>query len=147
MKKSPRSKDRHSKDAIRKAGLRATKPRLALLSILQTTKRPLSIKEIMGTLGTATADQVTVYRMLDAFKKAGIVNQIDFQDNATRYEYKDTEHDHHHLVCVMCKKVDDFIGCDYKRLAGEVLKQAPRFAEITGHSFEFFGTCRACITK
>src|SRR3989338_9126782 len=133
-------------DIIRKAGFRATKPRLALLSLLQVAKYPLNIKEIMGKLETAAADQVTIYRTLDAFKKAGIVNQIDFQDNATRYEYKDTEHDHHHIVCVTCKKVEDFIGCDYKKLAGEVLKQTPCFAEITDHSFEFFGKCKTCVS-
>ncbi|KKW09458.1 MAG: Ferric uptake regulation protein [Candidatus Kaiserbacteria bacterium GW2011_GWA2_49_19] len=145
MKKSLQNKD-HTKNIIQKAGFRATKPRLALLSLLQVAKYPLNIKEIMGKLETATADQVTVYRILDAFKKAGIVNQINFQDNATRYEYKDTEHDHHHIVCVTCKKVEDFIGCDYKKLAGEVLKQTPCFAEITDHSFEFFGKCKTCVS-
>src|SRR3990167_9252432 len=99
-------------DIIRKAGFRATKPRLALLSLLQ----------------------VTIYRTLDAFKKAGIVNQIDFQDNSARYEYKDGKRDHHHLICLDCRKVTDIAGCDYKKLSENVLKQAPDFAKVTAHS-------------
>src|SRR3989338_5977662 len=121
-------------DIIRKAGFRATKPRLALLSLLQVAKYPLNIKEIMGKLETAAADQVTIYRTLDAFKKAGIVNQIDFQDNSARYEYKDGERDHHHLICLDCRKVTDIAGCDYKKLSENVLKQAPDFAKVTAHS-------------
>lgn len=145
MKKKTENKGGCEANIVRQAGLRATKPRLALLSLLQTAKYPLNIKELAEKLGTA--DQVTLYRTLNTFKKAGIVNQIDFQDNAARYEYKDTEHDHHHIVCVTCKKIDDFVGCDYERLSQAVLKQAPRFAEITGHSFEFFGKCRMCISS
>ena len=145
MKKKTENKAGCEANIVRQAGLRATKPRLALLSLLQTAKYPLNIKELSEKLGTA--DQVTLYRTLNTFKKADIVNQIDFHDNATRYEYKDTEHDHHHIICVACKKVDDFVGCDYEKLSQEVLKQAPRFAEITGHSFEFFGKCRACINS
>lgn len=145
MNKRTGDKVSHDADIIRLAGFRATKPRLDLLSLLQKVKYPLSINELMGQLGTV--DQVTIYRTLNAFKKTGIVNQIDFHDNAARYEYKDAKHDHHHIICITCKKVEDFVGCDYKRLAGEVLKQTPRFAKITGHSFEFFGVCNTCADR
>lgn len=147
MKKKTENKSVCEVSAFKQTGLRATKPRIALLSVLQTAKYPLNIKEIMDKLGAATADKVTLYRTIDAFKKAGIVNQVDFQERSARYEYKDREHDHHHLVCVTCKKVDDFIGCNYQKLSAKVLKQTPSFAEITGHSFEFFGKCRSCVSS
>ena len=146
MNKKTRKKLR-SEDIIRKAGFRATKPRVSILSFLQTSKYPLTIKEIGERLENRTVDQVTIYRILDAFKKAGIVNQIDFQDNSARYEYKDGERDHHHLICLDCRKVTDIAGCDYKKLSENVLKQAPDFAKVTAHSFEFFGMCNNCDRK
>ncbi len=132
-------------ERIKRAGFRVTKPRLQVLSLLVKSKYPLRSGEIFKKLKqTSSADKVTVYRILEAYKKAGLVNQIDFRETAAYFEFKDSERDHHHIICVECKKVDDFVGCDADKLSAEALSQAPRFAKIINHSFEFFGLCRMC---
>jgi len=131
-------------DIIRKAGFRATTPRLLVLAYLRKSKYPLGVRDVLKGVGTKNIDQVTVYRILDAFKKAGVVVQVDFQQGHALYEFKDHEHDHHHIVCTSCDRVEDFTGCDYEKLVGKALKQARGFAKVTSHSFELFGLCAAC---
>lgn len=132
---------------IRQAGQKVTQPRLRVLTLLRKSPYPLSIKKIIEHLGRTAIDPVTVYRVLSAFKRAGIVNQIDFQEDHAYYEFNDTTHDHHHIVCVACRTVQDFVGCEFPTLADKALEQAPDFARITAHSLEFFGLCNACLQR
>ncbi len=132
---------------IRKSGFRATKTRIALLMFLKKSKYPVDIKQIMIGIGAKNIDQVTVYRILGNFKKAGIVNQLDFKLGKPLFEFKDENHDHHHIVCVECKKVEDFDGCSYKKLASIALKQASQFQTVTSHIIELFGQCKKCFKK
>jgi len=134
-------------EIIRNAGFRATTPRVSILSFLTGAKYPLTIQEIIYGVGEKNIDQVTAYRTLEAFKKAGIVTQVDFQHGHAHYEFKDRAHDHHHVVCVSCEKVEDFVGCNYENLANKALKQTHGFAKIMDHSLEFFGLCNSCIKK
>jgi len=131
-------------EIIRKAGFRATKPRLLVLSFLQKVEYPAGIKEIIAGVGRKNVDQVTVYRILDAFKKAGVVVQVDFQHGRAYYELKDAKHDHHHIICTKCDKVEDFTGCDYAKLANKAMHQTRSFAKVTNHSLELFGLCNSC---
>ena len=102
---------------IRNCGIRATEPRLRVLALLQQSKYPQNVKGIVSGVGSMNIDQVTVYRILDMFKKAGLVVQVDFQQDCAYYELKDAKHDHHHIVCTECRRVEDFTGCDYAKLA------------------------------
>jgi len=134
-------------EAIRNCGIRATTPRLRVLAFLQQSKYPLSVKGIVSGVGRMNIDQVTVYRILDTFKKAGLVVQVDFQQGCAYYELKDAKHDHHHIVCTECHRVEDFTGCDYAKLAVKALQQVKAFAKVTHHSLELFGLCHSCINK
>ena len=126
------------------AGCSVTKRRLMLLSFLASQKNPVNIKEIMGQIDQKEIDQATVYRILNLFKEKGIVNQIDFHQDAAYFELQSPQNDHHHIICTQCKKVTDFTGCENKKIISNALQQAPEFATITNHSFELFGICKSC---
>jgi Fe2+ or Zn2+ uptake regulation protein len=130
-------------EVIRNAGFRATAPRIALLTYLRKSRTPLLIQEIAAGLKSTAVDQVTVYRMIEAFKKAGIVREVNLHGDRSRYELADTEHDHHHIVCVSCHKVEDFVGCDSRRMERKALQQS-HFSKVTGHSFDLYGLCNSC---
>lgn len=140
-----RRKEKALAATIRAAGFRATKPRLRVLAQLQKSPRPLTIKEIIAAIGKTKIDQVTVYRILDAFKKKGVVVQVDFQHGHAHFELRDTVDDHHHIVCISCGKVEDFVGSEFEDIARKALKQTKKFSKVTDHSLELFGMCNACI--
>lgn len=105
----------------------------------------MSVQEVK--MGTKGVDTVTVYRTLEAFKRVGLVAQVDLQLGRALYELKEGKSDHHHIVCVNCKKIEDFTGCDYRPIAQQALKQSKGFTKIINHSLELFGLCTLCATK
>lgn len=102
----------------------------------------MSIRDIAESL-TKTVDAVTVYRMTESFIEKGLVRQIDLRRGHPLYEISDP-HDHHHVVCTKCERVEDFDICNYETMSKKALKQVPSFAAINSHSFELFGLCKKC---
>ena len=131
-------------DLLRKAGYKATPGRVALLKLLKASKEPMSIQEIIKKAGKIAVDQATVYRMLEVLEKIGAVKQVNLQHGHVDYEFVDPK-DHHHIVCTVCKRVEDLDGIDTPDLSRRALRQATSFAKVTAHSLEFFGICRNCI--
>ncbi len=140
MKNTKESEPAH---VIRQAGFRATTPRIAVFSYLKKTTYPVTIQEIVKGIRPLHINQTTAYRMLESFKKVGLVVQVDFQHGHAHYELAGGRH-HHHVVCTSCDKVEDVIGCNDQQLADKALRQAPGFSAITSHSLEFFGVCKSC---
>ena len=67
--------------SFKSKGHRVTRPRKAILAILERTRHPMSASEIDTALkrGKTSVDLVTVYRTLSVFKQLGIVSRIEFQ--------------------------------------------------------------------
>lgn len=132
----------NNNDLIRRAGFRATKQRVALVSFLEKTRRPLSVQEITEGLHGAL-DGVTTYRMLAAFKHAGLVREVNLRGGHPRYELAD-ERDHHHIVCTGCGRIEDFTDANHERIGRRILAESKAFKKVTGHSFDLYGVCNAC---
>jgi Fur family ferric uptake transcriptional regulator len=130
-------------ELLRKKGLKATAERVALLSILQTAQRPLSIPAILAQDRRRIMNQATAYRGLNVFVRSGIARRIDLKADFAYYELADPQ-DHHHLVCRSCGRVEDFRGCDFPKLARQALARSKNFRTIEDHSLELFGLCKAC---
>ena len=129
---------------LRDAGFRATQPRLALLSILHKAASPMSVKAIAAALG-AKADDVTVYRALEALSEAGIVARVDLRHSHAHYELAAGKKHHHHLVCNSCGIVEDVAECPFPSIHNRTLRKSKKFAAVQSHSFELFGICTKCI--
>jgi Fur family ferric uptake transcriptional regulator len=127
---------------LRDAGFRSTEGRLALIAALKRSHKPLPVHTLARKMGTRLGE-VNVYRALESFAKAGIARRVDLQHGHAHYELKD-EHDHHHIVCTSCDKIEDFTGCEYEKLACKALKQTRTFSKVTSHSLELFGLCTTC---
>lgn len=139
-----KSKENQSASLLDKAGLKKTDSRIALLDLLSKTKKPLSVKEIVLKL---SGDKVTIYRMLEAMTKKGLIRRVDTGEREAQYEIIDHHDDHHHVICLVCKKISDFTGCDAESLITRALKQVKDFKLITHHSFDLFGVCNTCSKK
>ncbi|MCF1439684.1 MAG: ferric iron uptake transcriptional regulator, partial [Shewanella sp.] len=96
--------------ALKKAGLKITLPRVKILELMQEPenqhisaedlyKKLLDIGEEIGL--------ATVYRVLNQFDDAGIVSRHHFESGKAVFELS-TQHHHDHLVCLTCGKVIEF---------------------------------------
>jgi Fe2+ or Zn2+ uptake regulation protein len=123
-----------------KAGLKRTKGRVAVLGVLLSKSKPLTIEEIEKGL-SIKIHMVTLYRMLRQFVQKNIVYQTDLRTGKAYYELQQ-EH-HHHIVCTVCGVQEEVKAC-ITNLQKNIQKEAKHFDTIDTHSLEFFGVCTKC---
>jgi Fe2+ or Zn2+ uptake regulation protein len=142
-----KTKQGDSKILLDKVNMKKTNARVALLDLLSATKKPLSTKAIALKLAPNDIDRVTVYRMLEACAEKGIIRKVETGSREAQYEIIDIYDDHHHVICLDCKKVSDFTGCESDKLIIKALKQVKDFKSISHHSFDLYGVCNSCARK
>ncbi len=123
-----------------KIGIRYTKPRRLVFGALAHFSKPVSANEINEYLENKI-DLTSIYRTLDLLKKSDLVNVILFGEGKKRYELKNKNDHHHHLVCENCGDVQD-IEMKEKDLLRKIQKQSNFL--IKKHNLEFFGLCKNC---
>lgn len=123
--------------------LKVTSARLAVLSFLEVKKVPVDAMEIEIYLRRKkiAMNQSTIYRILSAFVKKGIVIEIELGEGKSRFELASLPH-HHHAVCTECGMIED-ITYRGKEALEKLFKPKTRFI-IKSHSLEFFGVCAKC---
>jgi Fur family transcriptional regulator, ferric uptake regulator len=94
-------------DRLRADGQRYTAGRRAVVEVLASTGRPLTIAEILE--GDAGLAQSSAYRNLTVLEQAGVVHRVVGADEFARFELaEDLAGHHHHLICSTCGAVSDF---------------------------------------
>ncbi len=82
----------------------------------------------------------TVYYTLGVLKGAGLVHEVNYWHDRSRFDANISLH--HHLICLGCRKIQDLSDAALDRL--RVSARARAGFEVTGHRVEFHGYCAAC---
>lgn len=100
------------------------------------------VRKINPNVGIAT-----VYRTLLLFSELGLVQKLDIDDSGTRYELRPDEqkHNHHHLICSKCNKVEE-VEDDLLEEVEEKINKAHGF-KTNDHELKFYGICKECLEK
>lgn len=128
-------------DVLRREQFRITEPRKAMLEVLAIEPKPLSADEIHRLISRTKADLVTVYRSLEAFEKAGIVQSFSLESGKSLYELVEENHHHHHIICRKCHRAEKLEFCEAEKL--ESLAKALGYTEVK-HVLELYGLCEDC---
>ncbi|MSR15847.1 MAG: ferric iron uptake transcriptional regulator [Gammaproteobacteria bacterium] len=103
--------------ALKKAGLKATLPRLRILEFLERSgDRHLSAEDVYRALLDAGEDVglATIYRVLTQFESAGIVERHNFDGTHSVFEMARGPH-HDHMVCLDTGQVIEFFDDEIER--------------------------------
>lgn len=86
----------------------------------------------------------TVYRHLQAFADAGVVDVIHTPDGESTYRYCGgaQQSHHHHLVCRRCGYAEEIEGRAVERWAATTAEKHG-FTDVD-HTVEVFGVCAEC---
>jgi Fe2+ or Zn2+ uptake regulation protein len=96
--------------ALRGRGQRVTSQRLVIHRALRELDRHATAEEVL----LAVSDRLpgvslpTVYATLDLFEELGIVRRVSAGGGPALYDPRTDAH--HHLVCLICGRVDDLEG-------------------------------------
>ena len=139
----------HATDArrLREAGLRVTRPRLAVLAVLDeagAAGEHLLVAELVDRtrerLGAVSTQ--AVYDCLDALGRVNVVRRVETAGSPARYEARVGDN-HHHLVCRSCGRTVD-VDC--------AVGAPPCLQPSDDHGFVvdeaevvFWGTCPDCL--
>jgi Fur family peroxide stress response transcriptional regulator len=85
----------------------------------------------------------TVYKNLNRFLKAGLLQEMSMHHGSLRVEVND--HPHHHLVCSSCKKIEDIDSEQIGPL--HVRGRLPQGFAVQRFSVDVIGLCARCRSK
>ncbi len=123
---------------LKKAGLKATLPRIRILEILEYSEDAhLSAEDVYKILLEAGEDVglATVYRVLTQFESAGLVMRHNFDSGHSVFELDRGQH-HDHMVCTDSGQVVEFHNEDIERLQKEIA--AKHGFELVDHSLVLY---------
>ena len=129
---------------LKKAGLKATVPRLKILEILEANKEQhMRAEDVYKALLDSDEDigLATVYRVLTQFEAAGLVSRHHFEGGHSVFELDQGVH-HDHILCVSCGRVDEFVDDEIEERQRAIATKAGY--KITDHSLYIYGVCPDC---
>lgn len=130
------------KKILKERGLKCTPTRLDIVEIFLKNHKPISADFIFNKLNGGV-DEATVYRTLSSFEKCGILKRVDLRKDSIHFELNNDHH--HHIVCVKCGDIEDFReNIEIEKQLQRIIGRSIKFKNITEHSLELFGLCRAC---
>ena len=131
-------------EALREAGLRATRQRLTVLEALRSRQESVTAQDLHAELRAAgePVGLTTVYRTLSALAEAGLLDTFN-RDTEQAFRLCGDAH-HHHLVCETCNKVEEIVAGAVESWVTDVGKRHQ--FHVTGHRADVFGVCRECQT-
>lgn len=123
-------------------GFKMTPQRIAILEYLEGSDNHPSAEDIFRDVKKRypTVSFATVYNTIEALKKRKEIIEITIDPE--RKHYESNINPHHHIVCIICKKIGD-VFADYSmalRLPAEVEQEFL----ATGNHVHFFGICKNC---
>ena len=127
---------------LRKAGLKATLPRLKILHILESSDvRHMRAEDVYKALLEAGEDVglATVYRVLTQFESADLVVRHHFEGGQSVFELNEGSH-HDHIVCNQCGEIEEFIDETIERCQKAVAQRCG--FHIRDHSLIIYGDCQ-----
>lgn len=126
---------------LKKAGLKATLPRLKILNILEDADvRHMTAEDVYKAL-LDMGEEVglaTVYRVLTQFEAAGLVIRHNFEGGRSVFEINLGGH-HDHMVCLECGKLFEFNDPTIEERQRRVAEKAGFLMD--SHSLHMYGVC------
>lgn len=110
---------------LRKAGLRATFPRVRVLQVLiDSPERHMSAEDIFkAMLGSGSeVGLATIYRVLTQLENAGLLESHNFNNGHKVYELNRGD-DHDHMVCIDSGRVIEFRSPKIEELQQEIAEK------------------------
>ena len=123
--------------ALRRAGVRITRQRAALLRVLAAAEDHPDATQLhaRATEAGAAVSLATVYRTLAALEAQGVILKLEFAGEPARFEPADGSH-HDHMIDVETGEVREFVSERIERLQAEIA--AEMGYEIVRHRLELY---------
>ena len=119
-----------------------TRYRAVVLEVLRSSHNHPTAAEVFRKVRRRTPGvaYATIYNALNWLTRNGLVNELQFGDEASRYDPITRRHDH--LICTRCGHLQD----SFLELPNRCWSRAARRSgfRVQRYRLEIFGLCRSC---
>ncbi len=127
--------------------LRATSERFAVLDAVLQSQGHFDADDLyyrMITNGTKVS-KAKVYNTLELLKECGLVSKYRFAEKTSRYEKAFGKPHHHHMICLQCGDIIEFVNDRLERIQEDVCNEKSFTPQSI--TLQIFGTCAKCRKK
>lgn len=138
------SRVEHAVDQLKSGGVRMTPQRYAILQYLMESHDHPTADDIFRALSPQypSLSVATVYNNLKVFIDAGLVRELTYGDDSSRFDADLS--DHYHAICTKCGTMVDFEHSPIQEV--EEAAAASTGFSVFGHRMEVYGLCPTCKT-
>ena len=135
----------HAVERLRQAGLKATGPRVILLTALEQNRSHPTAELLYESLQVEhpSLSLSTVYQALDAFIRTGLCRRVSEAGNRLRVD--GTPQDHDHAICRTCGEIFDIDRQFLPRPSPPT--QLPQDLMVTALRVEYDVICERCLVR
>jgi Fur family ferric uptake transcriptional regulator len=132
------------KEALKDNGLRYTQQRQTVWDELCSTSDHRDAEDIYVTLvrNGLSVSRATVYRTIEVLVKKGLARKLDIGDGRSRYEMRQDNSHHDHMICVNCGRIEEFVDLRIEELQKDVAVRNSFILKT--HKLQLYGLCRDC---
>ena len=126
---------------------RATPERYAILDAILEIQGHFDADSLYYRLAASgvKVSKATVYNTLDILQDCGLVSKYRFAENTSRYEKAYGRPHHHHLICLQCGDIIEFINQKLEEIQETVCAEKNFSAQSS--TLQIFGICSKCRKK
>ena len=132
-------------ELLRSKGMKVTPQRIAILNMLMNTKAHPPAEAIFKALEPTnpTMSLATVYKTLDSFTSADIIQELSIDGESLHYDY-DTSF-HPHVICRKCGAICDVdinVSSEINSIVNKINSETNY--DIDKEQLFFYGLCEDC---
>ena len=129
-------------EILKKNKLKVTPQRISIYRAVLSSKNHPSAEQIYEIVRKEhkTMSFATVYKTLDLLDKIGLVTELRFNGNSSRYDPKPSIHIN--IVCPKCMTIEDYESKKLDEKWKEIISEIE--GEITGQRIDVYRMCENC---
>jgi Fur family ferric uptake transcriptional regulator len=127
-----------------KGNARATPSRFAVLDAVLQTQGHFDAEGLYYRMLSSGVkiSKATVYNTLDLLQNCGLVSKYRFAESTSRYEKAYGRPHHHHLICLSCGDIIEFVNEKLERIQDEACRE--KNFQPQSSTLQVFGSCIKC---
>jgi Fur family transcriptional regulator, ferric uptake regulator len=134
-------------DYLKGQKLRVTPERFEVLDAVLAVNDHFDADQLFLRMKNAGSkvSRATVYNTLDKLTACGIIARYRFDERLAKYELIYESEPHHHMICRVCGRIEEFSDRRVDRLARDAASTMQ--FELSDAVLHIFGICPACATE
>ncbi len=129
--------------SIKKNGLKNSKQREEIISVLYKNRTHLSPEEIANEIKVKDKNTSisSIYRILNFLEKEKFITTLETDKSGKRYEIAAKEH-HDHIICLECGDIQEFVDTAIEEQQIKIATNSG--CKLISHDMRLFVVCAKC---